>query len=351
MSFRILMLTTFLTIFKISGPEEGFTLEWVEDHPIEKLIEIIHVEKPLQYKNLTIFPLSLKKYGDKIHYLTLDEAVRRGDLMITELGDGIVNEVLAQNNSKHYVFLMTGELITGSKQDRMVSYDCLLPPQSRKVRLQVYCIEQGRWTQESKYFDSIGESAHIRMRELARVTKSQDRVWREVERKRYSLKVEPSPTQAFSKILEDKDVQTNIQPYYDELSRVPDIARNIYGVVAVAGDRILVCDLFSSPRVFEKLWPKLLRSYVLDVIDRPFHGGSPSRRKVRDFIRETLEAETTRGETNGVGKAVEITSPSIFGSALIFKEKVVHLDLFPRRVIPLHDSSLDLNFRRQRSDK
>ena len=351
MKVQILRLVTYLSILCIFGPEKGISKERYEEGVILSLIRNIEVEKPVQYKNLTLFPLSLNLLGDKTHYLTLDEAIRKGDLVIKELGDGIVNEVLVENRSNHYVFLMAGELIKGSKQDRMISYDCLLPPNSKKVRLQVYCVEQGRWTQNSQYFESIGESAHIRMRERAKKTKSQGEVWDEVGGKSSALGVSPSSTQAFRKVLEDSEVQKEAKPYLDELSRIPNLGRNIFGVVAITGGEILVCDLFTNRDLFEKLWSKLLRSYVLEVISLPVKESSLTRNDVKAFVRNVLEAEFSRGETDGVGRAFEISSGSVFGSALVHSEQVIHLDLFPGGTIPLHDSPMDLDFRREQRNR
>ena len=203
----------------------------------------------------------------------------------------------------------------------------------------------------SEEFGSIGESAHIRMRELAKATKSQRRVWQEVEEKGFSLQVTPSSTHALSKALEDRDVKKSMKPYYDELSRIPEIAPTIFGVVAVEGDQVLVCDLFTSHSLFERLWPKLLRSYVLDVMDRPKRGGSLSRKEIKNFIREALDANIESGVTDGVGRAVEFSTNRVLGSALIDHDNVVHFDLFPKRDILLRDSSMDLEFRRQRTTR
>ncbi len=329
------------------GSGWGSSAEGRGEPSIGDLIESVRVERPIHYRNLTVFPLAVERLRDRTRYLTLDEAVRKGVLRITELNGGRVNEVEIENTSRQYIFLMAGELLAGCKQDRMVSDDCLLPPHSRKMRLRVYCTEHGRWTAKGKRFKSLGESVHVRMRELAKSTKSQDRVWAEVEDKREALGVPSSETQAFKKVLEDQDVQRDVKPYLDELGRVPHLGRDICGVVAAVGGRILVCDLFSNHQLFEKLWPKLLRSYALDVVGRPHGGSSVSEWDVESYLRQAVDARYTRGETDGVGRVVEIQSRLVFGSALIYKGNVVHLDLFPRGRTPVGEPQLDLDLRRQ----
>ncbi len=346
MSGRILWLRAFLAGLVLLASGWGMSLGWPEERPIRELIEDIRVERPIRHKNLTIFPLSLDRVRDRTRYLALDEALRKGVLIITELDGARVNEVEVENTCRHYVFLMAGELLTGCKQDRMVSDDCLLPPRSGKVRLRVYCTEHGRWTPQTKRFKSLGESAHIYMRQVAKATKSQDRVWEEVEEKRDELGVAPSETRAFKKVVEDRGVRRDVEPYLDKLGGVPGLARNVCGVVAAVGGRILVCDVFSSPDLFQRLWAKLLRSYVLDVVHRT-SAGSVSLGEVEDFLRNAVDAQHSRGRTDGVGRGVEIQSRLVFGSALIYKGHVVHLDLFPRRDIRALDPALDLDMRRR----
>ncbi len=42
--------------------------------------------------------------------------------------------------------LLAGEILLGGKQNRVMTEDILLPPLSAPVDLQVYCVEQGRWS-------------------------------------------------------------------------------------------------------------------------------------------------------------------------------------------------------------
>lgn len=350
MSWRILRFTALLLgVMFLSFGRHSSTGRH-EEQPIQKLVESVRVRNPLGHKNLTLFPLTIPKIRDRKDYLTLDEATEKDYLKIREVGGGSVNEVEVENTSRHYVFLLAGELLIGCKQDRMVSGDCLLPPHCGKIRLRVYCTERSRWRKLSDSFKSLGEAVHTKMRQLAKETASQERVWEEVESKRERLGVSPSATQAFKKVVEDSDVQTRIEPYLDALNRIPGLGRDVCGVVAAVGDRILVADLFSSPELFEKLWPKLLRSYVLDVLEEPDRKGSLSRREVKAFLKKALDAEYHSQDTDGVGRGTRISSPHISGSALIHKEVVVHLDLFPRTHI-LRETPLDLDIRRQLRDE
>ncbi|MEW6687397.1 MAG: DUF6569 family protein [Candidatus Edwardsbacteria bacterium] len=335
-----------------------FSAQASEEAPILRLINQIRVERPHTYKNLTIFPLTLTKFSDERDYLTLDEAVKESYLRISELSSAEVNEVLVENRSKYFVFLLASELLAGCKQDRMVANDCLLPPQSGKIHLKVYCTEHGRWQATSESFKSLGAAPHLSMRQLAKETKSQERVWNEVESKQAELGVTSAPTGAFKSVLDDKEVQQRCQPYFDEFSGIPRLnyggqtrlSRNVCGVVVAVGNEILCADIFTNPSLFRKLWFKLLKSYVLDVLNRPIRNCDLSRRDIERFVEIVLEADFRAGETDGVGRAVEIYSSRLSGSALIYQDCVIHCDLFPKTMIPREDdeNTPKLQYRREK---
>ncbi len=308
------------------------------------------VEPPQSYENLTIFPLSTTKYDDKFTVLTLDQAQGQGVLQIKELGSGQVNRVMVENKSGQYVFLMAGEILSGCKQDRMVANDCLLPPKSGSIELSVYCVEHGRWTSQSRDFKSAKTSAHVRMRQVAKESGSQQQVWDEVRSKASCLSVAPAPTEALTMVLEDKEVQERCRPYTKHFERRPVLGRNTVGVAVASGSEIICIDIFATPQILENLWPKLLSSYIIDVIDRPEATGSTSRPYIASILNKAALAELEKVATDGLGQAWKMEHRDLSGSALCFKNIVVHCDIFPRRTAAGRDENAPkLDFRRQRT--
>ena len=290
----------------------------------------ISVGNPISYKNLTIFPLSLSRGRDGKSIITLDRALKKNyiEIMETELGD--VNTVILRNKSKYYVFILAGEIITGCKQDRMVSEDCLIPPYSGKIHLSVYCTEHGRWTAQTKKFATGGIAISPKMREVAKASKSQGEVWAQVEEKRSEMGAASSPTSAYMDIVEDKKVAREIKPYVDKFSNIPDVSGwKTVGVLAAVGDEIIVLDLFTNHNLFKKLWNKLIKSYALDAINR-CPSGKLSRNEVLEYVKELKDVDLSSRNTDGTGYAYTLDCDCNFGTTLIFDEKIVHLDLFPR---------------------
>lgn len=297
---------------------------------LSSTVSCISVNNPIRYKNLTIFPLSLSRGRDKKSIITFDRAFEKNYIEIMEKESGDVNTVILVNKSKYYVFILAGEVITGCKQDRMVSEDCLIPPHSGKIHLKVYCTEHGRWISKSQRFSTGGIAINPKMRGVVKASKSQGEVWAKVEEKRSEVGAGASPTSAYMDIVEDKKVAREVKPYVDKFANIPDVGGwKTVGVLAAVGDEIIVVDLFTNHKLFKSLWKKLIKSYALDAINR-CPDGKLLKSDVRDFIEELKDAGLSKRDTDGTGDAYTIDGDCSFGTTLIFDGKIVHLDLFPR---------------------
>src|SRR5579863_6254897 len=124
---------------------------------------------PIRHGNLTVFPVVAAKSYSTSEFLTLDEGLRSGDVVVTEAGgvqglirrhstpairhDGAqVNRLVLVNNSKRPLLLLAGEIVTGGKQDRVIGKDRIVPPESDPVDLSVFCVEPGRWVATTEHF-------------------------------------------------------------------------------------------------------------------------------------------------------------------------------------------------------
>jgi hypothetical protein len=312
-----------------------------------RLLAGITAKSPSGYKNLTLFPLvgHVSTYSS---YTLLDEAIRSGQVKVQEKDGGQVNTVRVKNTGKTYVFGIAGEIVSGAKQDRMLEDDVLLPPGSGWLDVPVYCTEHGRWAGSSMSFGTKGYVASGQVRERAAKTASQQEVWAAVDAAHEGLGV-TTPSRAFAEVYEDKGAQEQAKPYIDELDRLPDLCPGALGVVVAVGNRIICVDVFGSPALFRKMWPKLLRSYVIDAMQsRP--AGRVGQKRVQQFIRDAARAMVADQPTVGAGRLQRLSAGNASGSALVFKNVVVHLDLFPGPSFETDDGPAPrLDFRRQRS--
>src|SRR5262249_55576295 len=105
---------------------------------------------PIREGNLTIFPVVAAKSHGTDGFLTLDEGLKTGDVVVSESGriaplirrrpsEGVrpvvsggpqVNTLVLVNNAKRPLLLLAGEIVTGGKQDRVIAKDRLIPAES-----------------------------------------------------------------------------------------------------------------------------------------------------------------------------------------------------------------------------
>ena len=298
---------------------------------LARAIADTRIGEPQQYRNLAVFPLFTTGRASR-GYWTLDQALAKGLLRISEKGEGSVPELLAENLSKEPVFLMAGEIVTGGKQNRVVSQDILLAPRSGPVGLGVFCVEQGRWTQQTRYFGVEKEMAHAALRQnLNAPTVSQSGVWGEVARKADAVAATvPNETHYLGKIYEAGEVKRDL----DEYTRAIVWKQDANGMAVMIGGRVAGVEIFGDSETFARLRDKLLRSYAVDAIE---FTDSTKPAMVRDtvegFLRTAQQARLSAKETIGIGRLFGIEGRWMYGSMLVWHEQqgaygVVHASLF-----------------------
>lgn len=301
--------------------------------PVGAYLGKLTVGAPLSYEGLTIYPLTTSSDYGLADYLTLDEAIKRQALVITELGEGAeVNTVLMENRGDRHVFIMAGEIIKGAKQDRTVQSDVLLPPKSGKKRISAFCVEHGRWEEKSATFGAAEQAVPNSVRRSAKGEKQQGKVWDSIARNQSRLKVD-APSQAAKDVYENEAVQRDLKPLEDRLIALPKRSPHMVGVLAAFGSRLVALDVFGDDTLMSRLYPKLLRSYAIDVIgDKPV--GAMSAAQAKALVDQARHAPWTSQSTEGVGLGLEFRLKRHHGSALVYKNQVIHLDQFEGVVTP-----------------
>jgi hypothetical protein len=278
------------------------------------------VLEPIRHGNLTVFPVVAAKSYPTGEFMTLDEGLRSGDVIVTEAGNvqGLirrhstpvvrnegaqVNRLVLVNNSKRPLLLLAGEIVSGGKQDRVIGKDRIVPAESDPVDLSVFCVEPGRWVATSNNFGaseamyggrSIGGPIHGNapmalmvqpsVRAKAMAEKDQSQVWAEVRKQQSAMETvevsagaapvatELAQTSSYAKVNENAEVRKQVdaiakpieQNYQSLIRQLRD--RNAVGVVVAVNGRIIWADVFASTDLLEKYWPKLVRSYASEAV-------------------------------------------------------------------------------------
>jgi hypothetical protein len=141
------------------------------------------VSGPYTHKNLTIFLLHGAGQSQGRAPLTLQEAMKRKLVVVRETGD--VNRLTIQNRSNQDVFVQAGDIVKGGQQDRVLALDLIVPPKSRRIPIDAFCVEQGRWSRRGNeavtaFSESNNALATKDLKIAAKASRSQGEVWANV---------------------------------------------------------------------------------------------------------------------------------------------------------------------------
>jgi hypothetical protein len=278
-----------------------------------------------------VFPIHARRIADDARYMTLDEALERKVVSITEL-DGTpvrtlteeegtqenagadVNTLKIENRADQPLYLLAGEVVVGGQQDRCVARDTIIPPHSKPTAIEVYCVEHGRWS-GGKEFASSKSIAHPKLRQTAQAEKDQGQVWEEVAQMNVSLGTE-SGTGTYGRAVTDEKVAQGIDPYLAAIS--PQVGKDgkAVGVAVAVNGEVQCADVFSNPALFQKLWPKLSRSYALDALEKADAKGAKRTATIRDveaFFKEAKGGKSTVDNKSQVATTLRLESENVVG--------------------------------------
>lgn len=259
-----------------------------------------------EHKHLKIIPIRPKGGGNG-HPLgmpqqsgrpiiSLSEALKLGYVKISERGTASTENVhylRINNSSDTAVFIASGEVITGGRQDRMVTKDTVLAPTGRDQYIDVMCVEEGRWSKKEKQFGYYGY-ANPSLRKVLDQSRNQVLVWKEIFGQLEGSAIR-SPTLAYAARKQDKKYLLQEIEYfrffYDKIIKDSTVT----GFVCVSGDKVIGMDVFSGNNLFREELESLLRGYIEEAIVR----GSPVTARdttVKKYLDKILTSERAQEE-------------------------------------------------------
>ena len=147
-------------------------------------------------------------------------------------------------------------------------------------------------------------------------------VWGEVSRKLNAMGSH-SPSSELQAAYRDHD--TNLAEAIVQL-RAPE---GFHGAVFSIAGRISGADLFDKPETLRKLWPKLVRSCVIDSFEASKESfGSTVTQDVGAWLERGTCAKPTRFPSPGIGEDIRLEGEDIFGAGLLVEDQPVHVELF-----------------------
>ncbi len=304
---------------------------------------------PIRSGNLTVFPVAASKSYDTAEFLTLDEGLRSGEVVVTEagaarglirrrreeplvvhpMGGAEVNRLVLVNNSKRPLLLLAGEIVTGGKQDRVIGKDRLVPAESDPVDLSVFCVEPGRWVaangNSKEQFGTGGSMGAViaapGVRASAMAAKNQQQVWDNVGRSKQAMELavnggaaaEVSSTTSYARVMDNKEVQQKVDSVAEPVQRNYESVihqlrdKNAVGVVVAVNGDIVWADIFASTQLLQKYWPKLVRSYAAEAVVTRAKSAEASQKDAQRFLGDMEGRHETAETEPGLYRQTEIT--------------------------------------------
>jgi hypothetical protein len=282
---------------------------------------------PWAHDNLTVFLIHGEDRAKGKTFLTLQEALAGKKAVVHETE--AVNLLQVENASEDAeVFVQSGDIVKGGKQDRVIAFDLVLPPRSGKVPVIAYCVDQARWRQRGK--EAVGHfgsaTAQLPSKPLKLLAGSygqlggqagqlggsgggqlglggglaggqgtmgagqfgqlggqfglqgfqgggqfgfQGGVWREVASVQQRLRKNAGAKEAGSSLqltLEDRKVEEAVGRYVRKLSPAPEGQKGVVGFAWAINGKVSGAEVYASGELFQKLWPKLLKASAAEAL-------------------------------------------------------------------------------------
>jgi hypothetical protein len=248
------------------------------------------------YKNLKIIPIRFKGFGGSArvypNVISLSQALEGGFVKVSERGTASTENVhwlRINNTSDKSVYIGSGEVILGGRQDRMVSKDTILAPSGADQYIPVMCVEEGRWSDKQKKF-FYNNYANPTLRKVLDHSKNQVLIWKEIlSQLKYAGA--QAPTLAYAAHRANKKFTAEQEAYYQYFSeKFKNADSTITGIVCMSGDKVIGCDVFAANNLFYGELLPLLHGYIEEAV---MFGQPPviKDKQVKEYLDNILTDE------------------------------------------------------------
>lgn len=237
------------------------------------------ISGPYTHDNLSIFLIHDSRQAAAKRFLTLQEAMDQKKVAVYETGS--VNELSIENLSSEDVYVQSGDIVKGGRQDRVFPTDFVITSHSGKVPIASFCVERGRWSKRgAEAADQFSGSTQLvatkTLKMAARGPGGQTEVWNQVANAQASLAsvvevgtagapASASPT-SMQLSLEGKQVREATDAYVRHLTGIVDGRADAVGFAFAVNGQLSSADIYSSSDLFRRMWPKLLKASAVEAM-------------------------------------------------------------------------------------
>lgn len=301
---------------------------------------------PHTHKNLSVYLIHHKARVKRAEYIPLEEALEKGMVRVNETGE--VNHLTAENlSSRYHVFIQSGDIVKGGRQDRTIGQDVVLPPKSGKVPLNAFCVEQGRWHPRGKegvqqFSSSKKRLSSKELKIAAKKAKSQGEVWKAVEEEQQklrrklgkSVKSRVSDT-SLQLTLEDENVQKESNAFVQTISAKALATDDIVGYAYTINGKFNTADIYESNELFKKIWAKALEAAACEAVAAPAPATptvqAPGTTSISEHINHALQGRIDDRIENKNSRLISrVTKDSYAFETRNKKGEVIHLNVIQK---------------------
>jgi hypothetical protein len=296
---------------------------------------------PFTHRNLALYLVKGKDVIRKTKFVTLEQALKDEKVTVGETGN-VSNLVISSTYAEEYVFIQAGDIVKGGKQDRTLSTDLIVPPDVKKIPLQSFCVESGRWRARGtekvdKFSMSSNQVASRDLRVASRYRRSQQEVWDNAAdlQEKLSRNVgksvrSPVSSSSLELTLGNKDVRKHAEKYVNALRGIIKDRKHIIGFIFAINGQLNTAEVYGSEDLFRQLWSKLLRTAAVEAFaelnkDKRFK--TPSTKAAAAFLEYPGESQVRRNRVNDWLTAIthEGKDKVIFESFFSEEHALVHV--------------------------
>ncbi len=272
---------------------------------------------PFTHENLTLYLIHGQDQLKNKDFLILAEALKDKKVVVHETQN--VNTLKVENLSDKEIILLAGDILKGGQQDRVVTYDMILPPKSGKVDLAVFCVEltAPRWMRkyqdgDKKFAGSMDVLAGKDLRKANWLYLSQGAVWDNVKATQKKLsknvatqvmtKESPSSLQLSLSV---KEVREAAEKYTSELGDITKGKNDVIGYAFAINGKVYGADVYGSNTLFQKVWPRLIRSNAIESVAELQKGKKFQPVQVADVKNFLVDAKSGKVSQKEIGNGLQ----------------------------------------------
>jgi|GEM_PF-494981 len=233
---------------------------------------------PIHHENIGLYIVTGKEdFPASGNFVTLEEAMKQKWTVVHETGN--VNQLAIENVTKDKVVVVpAGSVVKGGKQDRVLSMDLVLKPQSGKTPIASFCVEQSRWAPRggeavARFSGNDVQVSGKGLRKAVKGMQGQQTVWRNVAKQQQDLSSNigrsvtqnASPT-SYQLAVESKELAKEAAKYKAVLLNAPAKYPDAIGYAVTINGSFSTADIYGSRGLFRKMWKQHIDSAITEAI-------------------------------------------------------------------------------------